>query len=141
MTVAPKKPRQPAATPQLLGQRWAQAVVGSSFVGCETRELVGFFQGLVERLVALLAAQQEPDPREAEQIGGEMVAAHCTDAATLAATLHVLVDEIPRMPAVPAVTPQRLATVVGAVAAGFAAALRDRTLDEQEEIRRAVTRC
>lgn len=127
---------------QRLAQRWAEAVAGTSFVGYDGNDLVAFLGDLVDRLARLLTMVEEPDRAAARQIGVDMIAAHFTDTTTLARTLEILTAELPRWPAPAGLPPEvvsgRIAAVVGAVAAGYAAALRNRVLDEQEQIRRAA---
>ncbi|MDI5962622.1 EAL domain-containing protein [Streptomyces sp. SL13] len=88
---------------------------------------------LASRTAALLLRAGQGDafgPEPARQAGAELVDAHCTDPALLADAV-VLLHRLP-CPA------RRAAAVAGAFAAGWAAALRDRTLREQEAVRLAV---
>ncbi|MFE4603962.1 putative bifunctional diguanylate cyclase/phosphodiesterase [Kitasatospora indigofera] len=93
----------------------------------------GILHRLVARTAGLLHRARREDPFEvhfAEQAGALLVDAHFTDPAVLAraiALLHRQPDGNGRGPA-----------VCGAFAAGWAAALRERTLREQEAIRTAA---
>ena len=124
------------AVQQRLVRRWADAVAETSFVGCEPAQLRDCLRGLVERLAYACADTQDPEPT-GHQIGADMVAAHMTAPATLARTLVVLTEALAGLYS-PAIAPQRVSRLVAAVAEGYAAALRDRAIDEQEDIRRAA---
>ncbi|MFC9328231.1 putative bifunctional diguanylate cyclase/phosphodiesterase [Kitasatospora sp. NPDC057015] len=93
----------------------------------------GILHRLVSRTVGLLHRAQRDEPFDAafaEEAGALLVDAHFTDPSVLARAvglLHRQPDEDGRGPA-----------VCGAFAAGWAAALRERTLREQEAIRTAA---
>ncbi|MBW5486140.1 putative bifunctional diguanylate cyclase/phosphodiesterase [Streptomyces bambusae] len=85
------------------------------------------------------------DPAVAQRVGGELVAVHCTDPDALAGTLGVvdsyLVLYCGPGSAGPEETEQyraRCARLQHGIAAGFARALRERTLREQEAIARSA---
>ncbi|MEU9117681.1 EAL domain-containing protein [Streptomyces sp. NPDC048483] len=93
----------------------------------------GILGPLVSRTAELLgrAHGAEPfRPEPAEQAGALLVDAHFTDPAVLARAVALL-EEWP-------VADGRGPELVGAFAAGWSGALRDRTLREQEAMRRAV---
>lgn len=115
---------------------WAQEVAGTSYVSMGTRELEDYLARLTERLVHGLF--REPfSAAPAHDIGQALVAAHFTGPDTLDRTVAL----IPRLVRFLAVDSDELrdraAALQGALAAGYARALRDRTLDEQEAIRSA----
>ncbi|MGA5821909.1 putative bifunctional diguanylate cyclase/phosphodiesterase [Kitasatospora sp. NPDC094028] len=88
---------------------------------------------LVMRTAALLHRAQldEPfEPRLAAQAGAELVDAHFTDPVLLARAVELLQAQ--------PVPDDRGPALTGAFAAGWAAALRERTLREQEAIRTAA---
>jgi diguanylate cyclase (GGDEF)-like protein/PAS domain S-box-containing protein len=104
------------------------------------RELHGGVVGpkVLEPLLArtadlLLRSLGEPefDAGPAAQAGALLVGAHFTDSALLADAVTLLQRGHPG-------APDRAAAVAGAFAAGWATALRERTLGEQEAIRRAA---
>ncbi|MBB5118217.1 putative bifunctional diguanylate cyclase/phosphodiesterase [Streptomyces eurocidicus] len=98
---------------------------------------------LVERLAAALRAP-EFDPAPAAEVGAALVKAHCTDPETLplilgAVDAHLLAYCPPGDGVrTPEEARARCAGLQHAVAAGFAGALRERTLAEQEALSRAA---
>ncbi|MEJ3745267.1 bifunctional diguanylate cyclase/phosphodiesterase [Actinomycetes bacterium KLBMP 9797] len=101
-------------------------------------ELESFLESLTVRLVTALYA--EPfSLRLGYQIGADLVAAHIASAEGLGRTIEVIDLRLVRDLGLSAdETRDRMARLLGAVAIGYARALRDRTLDEQESIRRAA---
>jgi diguanylate cyclase len=93
------------------------------------------------RLVAVLL-DAPFQPRRAAAIGRALVSADFVGADVLGRSLRVLIVRLPAMirssaVAVPADLEHRIAEVTEALANGYVRALRDRTLAEQEAIRRA----
>ncbi|HEY0815829.1 MAG TPA: EAL domain-containing protein [Pseudonocardia sp.] len=125
--------------PEGVARAWADAIAGTSFVPLKPGELVACLLGHTRRLAAILHGS-EFDPAQARDVGVDLVSAHFTGAETLGRTLDVLGECLPLL--VDArVTPdatRRLCRTLGALAAGYAAALREATIIEQEEIGRAV---
>jgi diguanylate cyclase (GGDEF)-like protein len=129
-------------------REWADAVAGTSYVPMEYARLEAFLAQLTERLAESL--RREPfDQRSGQEIGAELVAAHVTSAEGFGRTIEViqarlltdlgLTDLGPADPGPARGRPHdRLARLIGAVSTGYSRALRDRTLDEQEAIRRAA---
>ncbi|OZM78182.1 GGDEF domain-containing protein [Pseudonocardia sp. MH-G8] len=120
-------------------ERWSAAVAGTSYVSLKPDELTDYLAGLTDRLVDALAAPRH-DPAPAHRIGVELVAAHFTGPETMRRSLTVLGEELPTLVAdpLPPDLARRLGSTLGALAAGYAEALCERTLDEQEAIRRAM---
>src|SRR4051794_30112973 len=98
-------------------------------------ELQAHLHELAEIVVDAVLADP-PRPEVGAEVGRRLVTAHFTGPATVERTLVLLTDRLPQLYGA-AVTPA-VHAVTGALAAGYAATLRDRTLDEQEAIRRAV---
>lgn len=121
---------------EAFARQWADAIAGTSYVSMTREELVAHLAGLVDRMAAATRSA-EPDPSVGHQIGANLVASHFTSTDTLSKTLALIVDRLPGLlgPAPPGVT--RLA---GDIAAGYAGALRERSLDEQDSIYRAALR-
>ncbi|MDQ3762861.1 MAG: EAL domain-containing protein [Actinomycetota bacterium] len=126
----------------MFARRWAEAIVGTSYVplgrGALAKHLLGLTQQLVE---AALAA--EFDPSAGRRIGVDLVAAHFTGTETLSRTLALIAEGLPGLlgSATPGVdVAGRVVQLVGSVAAGYAGALRERSLDEQDAIYRAGLR-
>ncbi|MEO7196163.1 MAG: EAL domain-containing protein [Pseudonocardiaceae bacterium] len=123
-------------------RRWAEAVVGTSYVPIGRRMLARHLLGLTDRLVEAAVAV-DFDPSVGRQIGDDMVAAHFTGTETLRETLALITDGLPRLlGAAPAGVNAtgRVAQLVASMAAGYAGALRERSLDEQDAIYRAGLR-
>ena len=115
-------------------KRWARGIADRAFVPMSSDELVGYLADLSDRLVALHTAQSF-DADQARQIGAALVAADVTDSGALGHTLTLLTaDPLTAT----AGTAKRRREIRAAVADGFAAALRERTLAEQESVRLAL---
>ncbi|MEV1287886.1 bifunctional diguanylate cyclase/phosphodiesterase [Micromonospora sp. NPDC049679] len=101
-------------------------------------QLEAFLGALTTRLAGAL--QTEPfSLRAGQQVGADLVAAHIASAEGLGRTLEMIDLRLLRdLDLSGTDLPDRMARLLGAVAAGYARALRDRTLDEQETIRRAA---
>ena len=116
-----------------LGMSWAAAVQTSGFVPLDRQELQS---ALVERAATLLAVVDDgagPDPAgDPHLIGRWMVDAHFTQPPALHRTLTVLGPRLTRN------DPERGATVLAALATGYAAALQERTRAEQERVSAAA---
>ncbi|MDQ4011354.1 MAG: EAL domain-containing protein [Actinomycetota bacterium] len=126
---------------EAFAQRWAETIVGTSYVPIGRRALAKHLLGLTPRLVeATLAA--EFDASIGHQIGVDMVAAHFTGTETLSKTLALIAEELPGLLDCPPGlnVASRIAQLVGSMAAGYAGALRERSLDEQDAIYRAGLR-
>ena len=127
---------------EAFARRWAETIVGTSYVPIGRRALAKHLLGLTPRLVeATLAA--ESDPSVGHQVGVDMVAAHFTGTETLSKTLALIAEELPGLLGSPPPdinVASRIAQLVGSMAAGYAGALRERSLDEQDAIYRAGLR-
>ncbi|MFC5056950.1 PAS domain S-box protein, partial [Saccharothrix xinjiangensis] len=118
---------------------WATAVIGSSYVPMTRAEVAEHLQALTEVLVhALHASPFRTAP--GYEIGARLVEAHFTGTDTLGRTVQLLGDDLLAELGVPRdeLMRSRLAALQGALSAGYARALRERTLAEQEAIRAAV---
>jgi diguanylate cyclase (GGDEF)-like protein/PAS domain S-box-containing protein len=127
---------------EAFARRWAEAIVGTSYVSMGADELVAHLADLVDDMVAAVLAA-EFDRCAGRRIGADLVAAHFTSTGTLSNTLALIVDRLPELVGAeqPAVdTAGRIAELAGDIAAYYAAALRERSLDEQDSIYRAALR-
>ncbi|MBP2475791.1 diguanylate cyclase (GGDEF)-like protein/PAS domain S-box-containing protein [Crossiella equi] len=118
---------------------WVRAIAGTSYVSLGLAETEQLLLSHTERLVkALFAEPFRATP--AREIGFQLVQAHFTGIETLSRTVALLGDEfLGELQVEPDERLQaRIAALQGALAAGYAQALRERTLDEQEAIRQAV---
>src|SRR5689334_5241250 len=122
---------QPPRAAERVARAWALSIAGTSFVSMGGREVQDFLTSLATRLIRALTAEKF-EPSDAYEVGGTLVAAHFTQPETLEHTVAVLAEQFAGAP------PKRVAEIQGALAAGYAQALRDRVLDEQEEIRTAA---
>ncbi|MFU8849942.1 putative bifunctional diguanylate cyclase/phosphodiesterase [Micromonospora sp. SL1-18] len=101
-------------------------------------QLEALLRRLTERLVVAIRADPF-DLRVGQQVGAELVQAHIASAEGLGRTIEVIQLRLVRdLDLVADDVEDRMARVLATVATGYARALRDRTLDEQEAIRRAA---
>lgn len=121
-----------------LSQRWARAIARETYVPMSSDELLDYLDELVRR--THLALTGEPfAPDTARPIGAALVDAHFTGSGALGHTLAVLADAPELVAAVPpGARAGRLVAVQAAIADGYATALRELTLREQESIRLAL---
>ncbi|GIF14893.1 putative bifunctional diguanylate cyclase/phosphodiesterase [Actinoplanes teichomyceticus] len=103
-------------------QLWLQRIAREGFVPLDGAGLEALLHGLADRLAS-------GDPARAGEVGAELVRAHLTDPAVLAETIMLIGACLPG---------PRTTEVQAAVAAGYAQALREATMAEQEELTRAV---
>ncbi len=121
-----------------LARAWAEAVTGTSYVPMGMGELVEYLRGLTDRLADALLVPTF-DPAVAQRIGVDLISAHFTSPESLSRTIAVLGELLPGL-----VGDQvgdaaaRISRLTGSLAAGYAGALRERTLEEQEAISRAM---
>ncbi len=124
---------------ELFAQRWAEAITGTSYVSMGRKGLTAHLLRLTHQLAeAALAA--DFDPSAGQRIGADMVAAHFTGTETLGKTVAVIAEQFPDV--LGETSPRldvtsRVAQLAGNMAAGYANALRERSLDEQDAIYRA----
>ena len=120
---------------------WARAVRRIGFVPLSAAETERLLLLHTVRLAEVVRA--EPfSARPAEEVGRALVEAHLTEPRALEWSLRALGDDFPaRVLAAdgrPADLADRIAAAQGALAAGFARALRDRTFAQQERIARSA---
>jgi diguanylate cyclase (GGDEF)-like protein/PAS domain S-box-containing protein len=121
-----------------VARRWAQAVAETSYVAIGQPTLTARLAVRVEEIIALL---EDPtgDLGPAREIGVALVSAHVTHTSALAGTLSVLGGELSAYAAAIGAD-DRLRQLLAELAAGYADALRARTLSEQQQIHTAVIR-
>ena len=122
----------------MFARAWAKAVSGTSYLPMTQSQLEEILQRLTDRLAQAMRA--EPfDLRIGQQVGAELVQAHIASAEGLGRTVEVIQLRLVRdLDLVVDDVEDRMARLLATVATGYARALRDRTLDEQESIRRAA---
>jgi diguanylate cyclase (GGDEF)-like protein/PAS domain S-box-containing protein len=123
---------QSTPTPERIARAWARAIAGTSYVSMSRRELQSYLAVLAGRLVSAVTAETF-EPSVGYEVGAALVEAHFTQPASLDHTLCVLTEQLGN-----AGGRVRGPALQGALAAGYARALRERTLAEQEEIRAAA---
>lgn len=133
-SAAPRAPSRPGT----FARAWAKAVSGTSYLPMPQGQLEALLQRLADQLAAAL--RTEPfDVRPGHRVGTELVANHIASVEGLGRTVEVLQLRLIRdLGLVGDDVEDRMARLLAAVATGYARALRDRTLDEQESIRRAA---
>lgn len=117
---------------------WADAVAGTSYVSWSQAETRQFLRNYTDRFADVLVAEAF-STSVARDLGRDLVGAHFTDALTLGRTTAML-GRLPdrlRIPSTPQVR-ERVAKLLGDLALSYTYALRERTLAEQEEVRRAA---
>ncbi|WP_238016275.1 bifunctional diguanylate cyclase/phosphodiesterase [Dactylosporangium sp. AC04546] len=120
-----------------LARQWVAAVRQTGYLDLGADALQRRFAELTGRLAEAL--RREPfDPSDAEQVGAAIVGLGLTSPEALRRSVAI----IARLPALLDDKPdeQRAGELLGALAAGFARAGRQRVLDDQERIRRAWSR-
>ena len=124
--------------PGVFARAWAKAVSGTSYLPMTQSQLEEILQRLTDRLAQAIRA--EPfDLRIGQQVGAELVQAHIASAEGLGRTVEVIQLRLVRdLDLVVDDVEDRMARLLATVATGYARALRDRTLDEQEALRRAA---
>ncbi|WP_432986113.1 putative bifunctional diguanylate cyclase/phosphodiesterase [Dactylosporangium sp. CA-233914] len=122
---------RPHRAAERMARAWSLAIAGTSYVSMNGLEVQDFLTSLASRLIHALTAETF-DPADVREVGSTLVAAHFTEPTTLERTLAVLAEQFGNAPV------KRVAQIQGALASGYALALRDRVLDEQEEIRTAA---
>lgn len=122
-------------------RRWAEEIAGTSYVSMGREEIAAHLLPLTEAL-AEAALAPELDPSAGRRVGADLVTAHFTSSDTLSKTLTLIIAELPdQLGCASGVdTSSRVAQLSAELAAGYAAALRERSLDEQDAIYRAGLR-
>src|ERR1041384_4641702 len=110
---------QPLPSPERMAKAWARAIARTSYIPMNRRELIAY---LTEPSAALINAMTAEtfDPAPVREAGAALVAGHLTQPASLGRTLATLSQTFEGWPA------ERLGNVSGALATGYAQALRDR---------------
>jgi diguanylate cyclase (GGDEF)-like protein/PAS domain S-box-containing protein len=142
LTIVKRRATMKRHAARAFARRWAEAIVGTSYVPIGREVLTKYLLGFTHRLVEAALAG-EFDPSAGRQIGVDMVAAHFTGTEALRETLALIAEGLPELlgSALSRVDAAgRVAQLVASMAAGYAGALRERSLDEQEAIYRAGLR-
>ncbi|MGH3896674.1 MAG: putative bifunctional diguanylate cyclase/phosphodiesterase [Pseudonocardiaceae bacterium] len=132
-------PAESALTVAELAATWATAAGRTTYLPMSGEEVEQLLARLINRLVMAVSAAPV-DEQVAIEVAAELVAHHLTGARSIARSIDILGEGLPRLTELRHVD-RRDATVLrvlGALAGGYAEALRQRTLDEQDQVTRAV---
>jgi len=119
-------------------EAWAAVLEGTGYAPASARETHDYLCDLTERLEHVL--RDEPfDAAPAARVAADLVAADFADAEVVGRTVEVLDERLLTDLGLSGGDIRvRLRRLVGAFTIGYTTALRDRTLDDQESIRRAA---
>lgn len=140
MTVPPGGSVDPSVTGRLeLARQWERALRTTAYVPSSPVAIERVLAELVDRLFDSLTAEAF-SPALGRLVGERLVASHFTDEQSLSCTVEVLGRELPASPELRGVDGLmgKVVSLLGAVAAGYAAALRARIFDQQEEVKQAL---
>ncbi|GAA2346011.1 cyclic Di-GMP phosphodiesterase RmdA [Saccharopolyspora halophila] len=112
-------------------RQWTREIIHTSYVAMGRPELEAFLAKCLDDVFAACDGPLE----SARMVGERLVDVHFTSPVALHRTVTHLGGVLPRCTGV---DQQRLVEVLGAVSAGFAGALREQTLAEQELIKKSV---
>jgi hypothetical protein len=118
-----------------------QALRTTAYVPTSRAAIDRVLSELLDRLFdSLMAENFSPEP--GRMVGQRLVAAYFLNEQSLSRTIEVLGQGLPANPELQGVDglAGKVVSVLGAVAAGYAAALRDQIFDQQEEIKKALLR-
>jgi len=120
-----------------VARKWAYLICTTTYVPILLADLEQPLREMVDRMFAALAS--EPlDLDAAEQVGIRLVEMDCVDRKSLQCTVDVLAGPLLTDEEVAHLAPERVPRLLGALAAGFAEAVRRRTVDQQDSMCRAV---
>ncbi|TCB96197.1 phosphodiesterase [Micromonospora zingiberis] len=123
---------------QRYAAEWAQAVRRLGFVPMSAVDTERLLLAYTLRLADALLAAEAVTPVAAE-VGQALVEAHLTEPGVIEWSVRSLADRLPQQVLGGAAgLDDRIAAMQGGLAAGFARALRDRTLSQQERIARSA---
>jgi diguanylate cyclase (GGDEF)-like protein/PAS domain S-box-containing protein len=118
---------------EALARTWARAIGSTVYVPMSAEELLGFLSDLVTTMSdALVAEPFTPEP--AAEVGRRLVRAKFTGYETLQKSITALSEAL----LTSSDKAGRVVALMGELAAGYAEAIRGWTLDQQEEVKRAL---
>nr|WP_042185730.1 diguanylate cyclase [Kibdelosporangium sp. MJ126-NF4]CEL16849.1 Sensory box/GGDEF family protein [Kibdelosporangium sp. MJ126-NF4]CTQ91923.1 Sensory box/GGDEF family protein [Kibdelosporangium sp. MJ126-NF4] len=133
---APRPHRVPSRTKVV--RRWATAVTARTHVPLQADELHERLAGLLDDLLATLTS--EPfTPKPAYDLAVQLTEMHCGTAESIQSTMDSLgaaLGAMPELAGLPRRT-ERIFATLGAMAAGYSDAARQRTFSQQEDVHRA----
>ncbi len=126
-----------AAVLDAVAGEWYSAIRTTAYVAMSPVDIRNDLHELVRRLVAALSGV-EVDTDAAADVGARLVATGFTGPQSLSRTVELLAARLPGAAGVPLA--DRVIALLAALAAGYTAALRDHTFDQQEDVKRALVK-
>lgn len=122
-----------------LARVWAKALSTTAYVLSTRRDVERLLRDLLDGLFESVTADRF-SPGPAREVGVRLVAEDFTTEQSLSHTVEVLGQALPVHPELQNVDrlASKVVSVRGALSACFAAALRGRTLDQQEQVKRGI---
>ncbi len=136
-------PPEPAPAPGLtvagLARAWAAVVSRSTYLPMSGEEIEQLLAGLIDRLVLAVTAPQV-DEQAAMDVAADLVRHHVIGPRSVGRSIELLGDGLPRLDTLRNAEGLVAAVlkVLGALASGYAEALRQHTFDEQERVNQAL---
>lgn len=139
MSAAPPPSSPTGLTVAALARSWAAAVSRTTYLPMSGEEVEQLLAGLIDRLLMAVAAPQVNE-QAAVAVAATLVEHHVTGPRSMGRSIEVLGAGLPRLAALQRVDGLDAAvrTVLGALADGYAEALRQHTFDEQELVNQAL---
>lgn len=124
-----------------LTHAWSDALSATAYVPRSEDQVTHLLGDLLDRLIDTLT-QATFSPHAAVEIGAQLVAAGFAGGQSLGATVQFLTQALPANEELSTVAglPGKVAALLGALTSGYVTALRRQTLDQQEDVKRALTR-
>jgi diguanylate cyclase (GGDEF)-like protein/PAS domain S-box-containing protein len=132
-------PPEPGLTVAGLAQTWAVVASRTTYLPMSGEEIEQLLARLINRLVTAVAAEPV-DEQAAIEVAAELVDHDLTGSSSIARSIEVLGEGLPQLAELRHGDRCDVAIlrVLGALAGGYVAALRQRTLDEQDQFTQAV---
>jgi diguanylate cyclase (GGDEF)-like protein/PAS domain S-box-containing protein len=135
------QPRQPVGSRERikLTKKWAYLVAKSNYLPLSHGEIEIHFSAMLDQLVR--AAEAEPvDAASAARVGRQLVALNCVSEDTLACTVDVLGGGLLAQPELRGrrEAPERVVTVLGALAAGYSEATKQSIFEQQQNLTKSL---
>ena len=122
-----------------LARQWERALSTTAYVPKSPVAIERMLRELVDLLFDSLTAEKF-SPALGRMVGQRLVRSHFTDEHSVSRTVEVLGQGLPassELQGIDGLT-GKVASLLGAIAAGYAAALRAETFDQQEEVKQAL---
>lgn len=122
-----------------LARKWAYLVSLTAYLPMPHAEIERQLLDLVNRVFDAMTSEPLPTDRVA-QIGARLVELHCVGKASLQSTVDVLAGALLSEPELRRFDrlPERVAQLLGALASGYVEATRSSTLEQQDNLHRAL---